>query len=229
MTFIFKLKFILILTIFSIIPGVQASENKRSNKTSSLLALGASAAIGHKVAYRIYKKYTRLPEKERQAIRSAGIGISIWLPAVLCTFSFGSNPTNDLIRMFTTTIATSVYVCSKFKLAPYHMFWGCGVGLYSGDLLDMTVKGISTMPIATKCHSMMGLTASLTGLAHELGLDCLVIQWYHNTKDRRKRQKILYVLCKHDRSIDTVKLILEFADMRTDDLEEPEFVAKSIK
>jgi len=178
MEFTFKSKSLLVLTIFSIIPGIQASENKRSN--ASLFAISATAAaIGGTVAYKLRKKYNHLPEKKKKTIRSAVIGTSVGLVPFFCKFRLGRRTSDDFFKVpvaiLAPTAAISLYVYSKFKLAFYPCAWGWNVGTSNALLLEIVVdKGPSSTPIGLP----IGLLAvSLTALSYG-----------PYTKKRRKRQ-----------------------------------------
>jgi len=118
MKFSFKSKFILVLTIFSIIPSVKASENKRPNKIS-LFAIGvASGALIGIVACKLHnkysQKYTRLPAKKKKIIRSFAVNMSTVLPGTFLLYrSYSNLPT--FISMF---LATAVLLAITAKVVP---------------------------------------------------------------------------------------------------------------
>jgi len=177
MKFSFKSKFLLALTIFSIIPGVQASGNKRSNN-ASLVAIGAAAgALGGIVAHRLYKKYsqkyTQLPEDKKQAIRSFALNASIGLSS--CVSPHLEH--NSKLALLATAISMSVcihkrfhqllissYTVNGYPVVAHVGVLGMAVGALIGRGAELAArrKSISSLLTPTAGFASIGVATGLT-------------------------------------------------------------------
>ena len=222
MEFTFKSKFFLVLTIFSIIPDIQASENKRSNNASLFAISATSAAIVGIVAHGLYKK-------NKKAMLSFAVNASIC--SLICAsvhyFSLG-NATKATFTM--AAMGLSACIHKRFQsvlISPDSMDdpVGLGVGIsgiYLGTSIGRSV-GLAAKGVSISSHvsslSTPGAGCACAGVLLGIATARLVDpvgRWHH----KKNRQEIFDQVDNRTHITALTRLICEFAAVRMHDLHE---------